>query len=138
PPGSVLQAGGAVRPLFADRREESLRYFDKYGYYPIMHLISFQSDLIEAHPHLGVAITKWWQDAKNQADHFYEDPGYANLAFTHNEFHDQQAVMGEDPWTSGLAANRANLECFIGYMADQKLIEAPLPVEALFHSSMLD
>ena len=138
PPANVLGAADRVRPLFADRRAESLRYFAKYGYYPIMHLLAFQKPVLDAHPELARAIGEMWEAAKHQANHFYEDPGYANLAFAHNEFEDQRNAMGGDPWTSGLTANRANLERFIGYMTDQGLIDAPLPVEKLFHPSMLE
>ncbi len=38
----------------------------------------------------------------------------------------------------GVAANRANLECFLGYAYDQGLIGAPLAVDDLFHPSVLD
>lgn len=138
PPDAVLQAPAGIRPLFADRRAESLRYYAKVGYYPIMHLIAFQAPVLQAHPELGPAIARMWEDAKQQANQFYRDPGYANLAFAHNELAAQRDAMGSDPWPSGLAANRTNLERFIEYMVDQKLIDAPLPVEALFHSTMLD
>ena len=137
PPASVLGTD-KVRPLFADRKAEALRYFGKLGYYPIMHLIAFQAPVIEANPGLAQGIAEMWDAAKAEADHFYEDPGYANLAFARNEFEDQQTRMRNNAWPSGLSANRANLERFITYMADQGLIEAPMPVENLFHPSSLD
>ena len=136
PPASVLGTD-AIRPLFSDRKAEALRYFGKLSYYPIMHLIAFQAPVIEANPGLAQGI-EMWDAAKIEADHFYADPGYANLAFARNEFEDQQAHMRPDAWPSGLAANRANLERFITYMADQGLIEATMPVEDLFHPSTLD
>jgi 4,5-dihydroxyphthalate decarboxylase len=137
PPASVLGTD-QVRPLFPDRKAEALRYFDKLGYYPIMHLIAFQAPVIDANPELAAGIAAMWDAAKAEADHFYEDPGYANLAFARNEFEDQQGRMRPNAWPFGLAANRANLERFISYMADQGLIEAPLEVERLFHPSSLD
>lgn len=137
PPASVLETD-SVRPLFADRKAEALRYFDKLGYYPIMHLIAFQAPVLEANPELAQGIADMWDAAKAQSDHFYEDPGYASLAFARNEFEDQRGRMRPDVWPSGLGANRANLERFIFYMADQGLIEAPLNVEELFHPSTLD
>ena len=45
-------------------------------------------------------------------------------------------TFGAQLWTSGLAANRANLERFIGFMVDQRLLERPVPVDALFHPSV--
>jgi 4,5-dihydroxyphthalate decarboxylase len=49
----------------------------------------------------------------------------------------QQAVLGEDVWTSGLAANRLNLTHFLDDMLDQGLISRPVSPEELFHSSVL-
>ena len=43
-----------------------------------------------------------------------------------------------DLFPNGLKANRANLEQFIEYVADQRLIDAPIPVESLFDDSVLD
>ena len=138
PPPSLLQAGDLVRPLFSDRRAEALRYYRKNGYYPIMHVLAFQKELIEKHPWLARAMMDMWEEAKQQAGAFYQDPGYAELAFARNEFENQLKEMGPDPWPSGLKANRLNLERFIRYSVDQRLIEKPIPVESLFHESMLD
>ena len=79
-----------------------------------------------------------WEDAKRKATEFYEDPGFSFLVFARNEFEWQRDTMGADLFPSGLAANRVNLQNFIGYVADQGLIDAPLPVESLFHESVLD
>jgi len=40
-------------------------------------------------------------------------------------------------WPSGLAVNRTNLERFIGYMVDQELLRETVPVDSLFHESVL-
>ena len=138
PPPAVLEAGDRVRTLFPDRRAEALRYYAKHGYYPIMHVIAFQRALIEEHPWLARAIMAMWDDAKGQARSFYEDPGYATLAFARNDLEDEIAAMGPDPWPSGISANRRNLERFIEYSLDQRLIEAPVAVDSLFHESTWD
>lgn len=138
PPPNVLEAGDAVRPLFPDRKAEALRYYRKNGYYPIMHLIAVQRELIDEKPWIARAVMDMWDDAKTQARGFYEDPGYAELAFARNEFESQEKEMGEDPWTTGFKANYKNLEQFIKYSYDQKLIDTPITPESLFHESMLD
>ena len=62
----------------------------------------------------------------------------SRVLFSRNELDAQRAALRSDPWVSGLSANRANLERFIEYVADQKLIDEPIPVESLFHESVLD
>ena len=140
PPPKLLAAmrEGSVRRLFRDTRAECARYFRKYGDYPIMHLLVFRKALAEAHPHLPRALMAMWEDARRQAAEFYEDPGYAELAFARNDFEEEQALFDADIWPSGLAANRASVERFMKYLTDQTLIEAPYPVEELFHESVLD
>ncbi len=135
PPPAVLGAKDRVRTLFPDRRAEALGYYDKHGYYPIMHVIAFKKALIDANPFLARVVMDMWNEASEQARAFYDDPGYATLAFARNEFEDEIEALGGNPWTSGIEANRKNLERFIEYSHDQHLIDAPVRVEDLFHQS---
>jgi 4,5-dihydroxyphthalate decarboxylase len=140
PPPSILEGlrNGSVHRLFPDTRAECGRYFKKYGDYPIMHLLVFKNELAEAYPHLPRALMEMWEDAKHQAAEFYEDPGYSEMAFARNAFEEEQAIFNTDIWPTGLAANRASVERFMKYLTDQTLIDAPYPVEELFHESVLD
>ena len=140
PPPSILEGlrNGSVHRLFPDLRAECGRYFKKYGDYPIMHLLVFKNELAETHPHLPRALMEMWEDAKHQAAEFYEDPGYSEMAFARNAFEEEQEIFGTDIWPTGLAANRASVERFMKYLTDQTLIDAPYPVEELFHESVLD
>lgn len=140
PPPKLLAAlrEGTVRRLFPDTKTECARYFRKYGDYPIMHLLVFKREIADRHPALPRALIGMWEDAKGQAAGFYDDPGYAELAFARNEAEEQEALFGADIWPSGLAANRASVERFMKYLTDQTLIDAPYPVEELFHESVLD
>jgi len=140
PPPKLLAAlrAGTVRRLFPDAKAECARYFRKYGDYPIMHVLVYKQELADRHPALPRALLDMWEDAKRQAAGFYDDPGYAELAFARNNFEEEQELFGTDIWPSGLNANRASVERFMKYLADQTLIEAPYPVEELFHPSVLD
>jgi 4,5-dihydroxyphthalate decarboxylase len=138
PPRRVLEARDTIRRLFPDPSVEAKRYYDKLGYYPIMHIMAFPNDVVERHPELPRAVISMWEDAKRQAADFYEDPGYSEIAFARNALEDQENAFGRDLWPSGFAVNRDNIARFIDYSADQKLIAAPYPPERLFHPSVLD
>jgi 4,5-dihydroxyphthalate decarboxylase len=138
PPHSVLDGSPKIRRLFPDARAECLAHFRRAGFYPIMHLVSFNNDLVAQAPLLPRAVLDLWEAAKRQTDDFYVDPGYSLLAFARNEYEWQREAMGPDIWPSGLEANRANLEQFIGYCRDQGLIDRPIPADELFHPSVLD
>jgi 4,5-dihydroxyphthalate decarboxylase len=137
PPPRILEADPRVRRLFADPRAEAIRYYKKHGWYPIMHVIAFRNELAERLPHLPRALMDTWEEAKRQTREYYDDPGFALLAFSRNEYEMQRDTLAPDPWMSGGHANRANLERFIAYCADQRLIKAPFPVDRLFHPSVL-
>ncbi|MDX1514514.1 MAG: taurine ABC transporter substrate-binding protein [Gammaproteobacteria bacterium] len=138
PPPVIYQRSDRVRRLFPDVRDESTRYFRKYGYCPIMHVMIFGQELVEQLPVLPGIIIDLWDEARQMAESYYEDPGYSLLLFGRNEIEEQRELLQADPWRSGLSANRANLEDFIRYLVDQGLIDEPLPVESLFHESVLD
>ncbi len=127
-----------VRRLFPDPEAEATAYFQRHGYCPIMHVLVLPEELVEREPQLPLATLEVWEAAKRKAEAFYDDPSYSLLLFARNALERQRSVFGADPWPSGLAANRANLERFIGYLLDQGLIEQDIPVEALFHDSMRD
>ena len=134
PPPEILKRTDRVRRLFPDSRAVAERYFEKNGY-PIMHLLSFRQDVVERAPWLPLAIVDVWEDAKIQADAFYDDPGFLQLAFGRSEYERQREVMGADLFPSGLAANRRYLARFIDDMLDQELIDRRIEVETLFHES---
>ncbi len=138
PPAIIEERTDRVRRLFPNAVDECVRYHRRHGYFPIMHLLALKAELAEAIPGLPRKLIDVWDEAKRQARDFYRDPGYALMAFARNEYERQIETLGDDPWRSGLAANRANLDRFMEYMVDQKLIPEPLPVEALFHPTVLD
>lgn len=135
PPPEILARTDRIRRLFPDARAEAVRYFRKYGYYPIMHLLAVRPELVRDHPTLPRMLMEVWESAKVLALDFYEDPGYALLAFARNELEWQKREMAADIWPNGLKANRADLERFIMYADDQKLIPERIAVESLFHET---
>ena len=138
PPPVIYRRSDRVRRLFPDTRSEAIRYFKKYGYCPIMHLMVFPQELVEQEPALPKATIDMWNEARLLTESYYEDPGYSLLLFGRNDIEAQHESLRADPWSSGLSANRENLENFIRYVADQGLIDEPVPVESLFHASVLD
>ncbi len=137
-PPALLARPDRGRRLFSDPKREAIAYFKKHGYYPMMHVLVFQQSLIDEEPELPLKMIAYWEESKRQALRYYNDPGFSELAFARNEYEAQCETMAPDLWPSGLAANRKNLERFIGRVADQKLIDEPIPVETLFPSSVLN
>ncbi len=137
-PPRAVQDSDQVRHLFADVPAECRAYYERQGHYPIMHVLAVKEEVAERYPDLPRQLIAAWEQSKVLSYDFYHDPGFAVLAFARNEFERQGREMGRDLWPSGLAANRGNLSGFMDYMVDQKLLSAALPMDAVFHASVLE
>ncbi len=136
PPHSVMKGRVAARRLFRDPQAEEKRYFDKHGYWPIMHVLAVRPELIERAPHLPQALMEMFADAAHICDDYYSDPNWSRLPWTRYAYEASAKAFG-DPWVNGFSRNRANLERFIAYSHDQGLIGERYAPERLFAASTL-
>ncbi len=135
PGPSMLERPDRYRRLFSDVHAEEVRYFRSHGYYPIKHLMVCKRELAEQYPELPCELVQLFNEAKAIAYSFYNDSNYSLLADGRTLYEQQRADFGDDPWPNGFKANRRNLERFIEYSHDQRLIPAQYPPERLFHVS---
>jgi 4,5-dihydroxyphthalate decarboxylase len=138
PPKEALRGGENIRRLFADPKAEEAKYFQKNGYYPIMHVVAFKNEVLAKHPSLAVEVMAAFERAKHICAEYYDDPNWSRFVWGRHLFEEERKVFGEDPWPYGVKKNRANLERFIGYSLDQGLLDKKLTVEELFAGSTLD
>jgi len=127
-----------MRRLFRDADAEELRYFTKYGYFPIMHILAIKKELAARNPALPTILMAMFADARAIAQDYYSDPNWSSLAFGRRYFEREQDMFGKNIWPTGLAANRSNLEQFMRYSRDQGLIRGAFAVEELFAPSARD
>ena len=138
PPQEALRGGGKIRRLFDDPKSEEARYYEKNGYYPIMHVVAFKDEILRCDPALAIAVLSAFDRAKTICMEYYDDPNWSRFIWGRHLFEEEREIFGADPWPHGLRKNRANLERFIGYSQDQGLIERKLTVEELFAPNTLD
>ncbi|MGH6767925.1 MAG: ABC transporter substrate-binding protein [Xanthobacteraceae bacterium] len=136
PPDSIMLGEVPVRRLFADADAEELRYFKKYGYWPIMHIMAIRNDAVARDPGLPAAVMEMYAQARALAREYYSDPNWSSLAFGRRYFEQEAKAFGADVWPVGLAANAKNLERFIMYSRDQGLIKGDFAVDDLFEKSV--
>ena len=138
PPRSIVDPGSGIRRLFADPEAECVRYVERHGYYPIMHLLALRQEVAERHPELPRELIRMWDESVAHADEFYVDPGFSMLAFARTQYERQHSVLGANPWVSGLSTNRRNLEDFIAWCVAHHLVSPNIGLADLFHPSVLD
>src|SRR5882724_13148424 len=132
PPQQALKGSPKIRRLFADAKQEEIKYFQKNGYYPIMHVVAFKDEVLAKNPWLAQGIMAAFDKAKETCVAYYDDPNWSRFVWGRHLFEEERKAFGGDPWPHGVKKNRANLERFIGYSFDQGLMEKKLEVEELF------
>jgi 4,5-dihydroxyphthalate decarboxylase len=132
PPKPVLRGSKKIKRLFADPKAEDLRYYQKNGFFPIMHVVAFKDDVLKKYPDAARSLFKAFTEAKRICREFYADPNWSWLAWGRQAFEEEERLLGPDPWPYGLEKNRANLERFVGYSLDQGLMTGKMPLEELF------
>ena len=138
PPQEALKGSPKIRRLFADPRQEEIKYFQKNGYYPIMHVVAFKDDVLAKDPWLAQNVMAAFDRAKQACMAYYDDPNWSRFVWGRHLFEEERKAFGDDPWPHGVKRNRVNLERFIGYSLDQGLMERKLAVEDLFPAETLD
>ncbi len=137
PPKEALLDSKKIRRLFADPKQEEVRYFQKNGFYPIMHVVAFKDDVLAKNPGLAPSVMAAFDKAKAVCMEYYDDPNWSRFIWGRHLFEEERKAFGDDPWPHGIKKNRANLERFIGYSLDQGLMQKKLEVEQLFATGSL-
>ena len=138
PPEQALKGSPTIRRLFADPKQEELKYFRKNGYYPIMHVVAFKDEVLAKNLWLAQSVMAAFDKAKEACLAYYDDPNWSRSVWGRHLFEEERIAFGDDPWPHGVKKNRANLERFIGYSLDQGLMEKKLEVADLFAATTLD
>lgn len=129
-----------VQRLFPDARAAEMDYFRRTGVFPIMHALVMQRNLYDQHPWVARELTRAFTAAKDLAMELLDDTDHLRtaVAWLPHAAEEQRQLMGPDPWPYGMAKNRRTLELFLGYCAEQGLLEQPVAVDDLFAPNTLD
>ena len=124
-----------IRRLFDDPQAEEQRYYAANGYWPIMHLIAIKQSVADRYPELPMQLMHAFESAHRISDQYLDDPGSSRLAWNKYARETEANLLAPKLWPLGIAANRKNLERFIGYSLEQGIIENSVSLEAMFHPS---
>ncbi|MCX7560634.1 ABC transporter substrate-binding protein [Sulfitobacter sp. F26204] len=126
-----------VGRLWKDTIGAAETYFRQTRIFPIMHLLGVRRSLADAHPWLPGALLKGFSAAKQLAQTALADTSATKVTmpFVEDTLNRAQTLMGDDPWSYGLAPNRHVLEKFLEYHHGQGLSPRHVAVTELFHPS---
>jgi 4,5-dihydroxyphthalate decarboxylase len=136
--GSGIPASLGTNPdvvrLFPDYHRVELESYRRTRIFPIMHLVAMRRDVFEKHPFIATSLYKAMDEAKNIALRKMRNTGALRymLPGMTAELDEIDDVFDGDPWPYGIEPNRPTLEALVRYMAEQSMINAPIPVQDLF------
>lgn len=129
----ILRGDPAVARLFPDYKQEEVAYYQRTGIFPIMHVLGIRREVTERHPWLAVNLFQAFERAKAIAMKRMENPRIVPLAWFRTAWEEQQAILGQDPWSYGLTEqNSKNMETLVGYSHEEGLIPRRIPLDELF------
>ncbi|PPK63716.1 4,5-dihydroxyphthalate decarboxylase [Actinokineospora auranticolor] len=131
-----------IRRLFVDYEAVEREYYRRTGIFPMMHVVAIRRELAEV-PGLVESVYRAFREAKE----IVQDRYRANAAKQHMAvitpwfselFAENRALLGEDWWPYGTAANRKAVDTFLRYHHEQGLSRRLLTCEDIFVPNLLD
>jgi 4,5-dihydroxyphthalate decarboxylase len=125
-----------IARLFPDPRAVELDHYRRTGLFPLMHCVVLRRALVEAHPGLPAALYKAFEAARRLAAADLDGRDYPKIAspWLSSARHEVFQMLGRDPWTYGVEANRAELAALARYTFEDGLSDRPLSAAELFAS----
>ena len=121
PPSFEAEAPEVGR-LFADSKAEDKAYYQRNGFYPVIHIIAIKTEVLAQNPWVAMSLYNAFVEAQEKGFQYYKDPWWSYLSWTHMALREQRESLGTEAWANGVASNRTGLERFAGYMARQGLV----------------
>lgn len=136
-PSSFIANSPAVRRLFQDYRSAEVAYFQKNGFFPIMHCLAIRKSVSDAHPWLATTLFEAFCASKALAMANLRHTNFARTALPWLSAHYEETVrlMGQNIWSYGLDQNADELEAMTRYAYLDGQTTHKVEARSLFHPS---
>jgi 4,5-dihydroxyphthalate decarboxylase len=122
-----------VARLWPNYKEVELDYYRRTGFFPIMHVTTVPTAIVEKYPWVVESLTLAFEEAKQLALKRLANPRNVPLVFWRTYWEEERAMFGEDPWQYGWSElNKRNYDTLVGYVHDQVLTGPRPRLEDLF------
>lgn len=137
PPDAFTAGAPRITRLFPDPRAAAAESFRRTGFFPIMHLLGVRRDVLARAPRLATALVQAFERAQAMARAEWQaklaaSSPYTMFPFLAEEWATSHALLGDEPWTHGLAANHPQIEAMLRWAEAQHLTRRRVTVEELF------
>jgi 4,5-dihydroxyphthalate decarboxylase len=137
PPRAFLEGNPDIVRIIKDFGSAEREYYQRTGFFPIMHLIGVRKTLIDKHPDLPLKLLDAFTEARDIAVQDLRDVwlGSANrlsLPWLNESMEKTIAAMGSDYWPYGYKENLRELETACRYSTEQYLAARRVAPDELF------
>jgi 4,5-dihydroxyphthalate decarboxylase len=117
--------------VIADAQSAEQEYLERFGVYPINHVIVVRNDVLSANPALPAALMERFSEAKQAA--YRRRLGATLVPWADRHWKKMFDLFAGDPLPYGLTvSNRLVVGRLVNFLYDQRLISTPVDVESLF------
>jgi 4,5-dihydroxyphthalate decarboxylase len=138
----LFKAGSShLRRLFPDYRSVERDYFNRTGFFPIMHMVAVRRDVYEANRWVAVSLLEAFSRAKQSGNARVRALGGASaiaLPWLASFIEEVDEIFRGDAFPYGFEANRPILEAMTQYSYEQGLSQRKLDPRELFAPETLD
>jgi 4,5-dihydroxyphthalate decarboxylase len=129
-----------VKRLFPDYRTVETDYYERTGFFPIMHLMVVRRDVYEAEPWIAASLFEAFCEAKSAARERLRFSGTSAVMvpWLADEVASAERLFSDAWWPYGAQANRTELETMVRYAQDQGIAVSHIRVDDLFAPETLD
>lgn len=134
PPPAFTAGSPTVRRLFPDPTAAEQTWYREFRIFPIMHALGVRHSLVKQHPDLPGRLFRAFAAAKALALAELDviQAPKVTLPWPHQALAEARALMGDDPWPYGLAANRHVIEAQLRWSRSDGLQARPVTIDELF------
>jgi 4,5-dihydroxyphthalate decarboxylase len=131
---AAIRSNPDIARLFPNYVELEKDFYRRTKIYPIMHLVAIRKQVYEKHPFVAASLYNAFCASKKIALEKMLNLRALRymVPFLMRDIDEIHDIFDGDPWPYGVEPNRPTLEAFVGYLVDQSLIAAPVPVVELF------
>jgi 4,5-dihydroxyphthalate decarboxylase len=127
-----------VKPLFPDVMAEGKRFVEAHGFVPANHGYAIRGDIYRQYPWTAFNLYAAFVRAKELYRERFAETLPSGLMFGPQYLRQTREIVGDDPFTYGLQANRPMLETAVGFSHEQGFIPEKYKIEDLFAESTRD
>jgi 4,5-dihydroxyphthalate decarboxylase len=137
--GTPIDGNPRLRKLLPDNGKDVVyTYYRQTGFFQANHHVIVQNRILKEHPWVALELFNAFQRSKEAAYARARRQQAAYLYFPGNDFQEQAAVLGDDPFPLGLRAMGKNIARAIQGSVEQGLLTRPLRLEEVYYRTTLD